>query len=144
MGTLVFDFKDSREDIRDFPDGWYQATIVESKPTQSSSGNDQAQLTLEIEHPSVGKARLLDWINPAFEPRAKAFLRAFYGFTPEEFRDAIASGGGSLSLHPSDLKNGVVLVYLGTGVNLKGEPRRETKAPYYAPVSQRELLNWQK
>lgn len=142
MPTIEFDLNDSAS-VMSFEDGWYIGTIANAEVKVSEKGNSYFNLIWEVQHPVQGTARMYDIVAPAFKPKARAFYRGWNGFTEEELMSYLSQTGMTPGINPDDLPGSTVLVHIGTGEDQKGNPRKETKDPYYAAQTETHLLDWQ-
>jgi hypothetical protein len=132
MSSFVVDLSNVGADIRNFPDGVYEASIKSAKLDVSKrTANTTLAMEIEIYSPVHGTAVLRDWLSPAFEAKVKHFWVALNDLTEEQ-----VAASPVVELNPPDLVGAQLLVKLGEQENKEtGKVYKSLVGPWYYPLS---------
>lgn len=138
-GTFVVDISSVQANIRDFPDGVYEAQIKSAKMDVSEkSQQPMLVMDLELYSPTHGTATIKDFLPEAFPAKVKQFWQALNDFTAEEMANE-----PEVDIDPEALPGAQVLIQLGEQENPRnGKVYKNVTPPwYYATSRAADLLN---
>ena len=144
MPSLTVDLSGVATDLSTFPTGVYEAQVLTAElEISKTSGNPMITVEFEIHHPDLGTGVIKDWLSPGFKSKIKSFWMAANGFSNEQARDALASGG-EIELDPDEMIGVQLLVNVGEkeGREKDGRMFKSVVAPFFFPVTRSDLVRW--
>ena len=142
MPTMTVDLSNVSGFIGDFPNGIYEARVLDAELTISqSSGEPMINLEWELHDDDLGHATLRDNLPYKFPAKVKAFYMAANNLTHADMQDPAHQ---KVELDPDDLQGLQMLIQLGEreGMNKQGETQnyKTVAGAWYFPADRIDLL----
>lgn len=152
MAGMVIDLTKTQTRISDFPNGRYEAKVIEAEMAIArSSGDPMVKLQWEIHHPDLGNATLRDNLPFNFADKVKAFWLAANDMTEQDFIQAKNENPEELSnveIDPAHLIGLEMIIEVNEreGTDQNGQPNgrmyKQVNGTGYFPASRTDLITW--
>jgi hypothetical protein len=141
MAAMTFNLDDVRTPLTNFPEGIYEATVIDAEDGVSKALNNQIVTQLEITHPEFGVINMKDFLSEKMPSKVAAFIGAVSGMTLNELKEEY---GNNLTVDSATLIGQTCLVVLGSReyTDDEGNQRitRQIVAPWYYNVARQDLI----
>jgi len=153
MPGMVIDLTETSANVSNFPNGVYEAKVVEAEMTiAQSSGDPMVNLRWEIHHPDLGNAVIRDNLPFNFAEKVKAFWLSANDMTEQEFQQIKSTNPSQLKdveINPPELIGIEMLVQVGEQEGRdkvtkqpNGKIYKNIVGSWYFPASRTDLLTW--